>query len=98
MFTYRRGPDGEIIAEEKDEVPLTKAEGLVRFRAAMETRFIRGADNDFDYKEVDDNEAYDDHSIEEQEAAEKYFDEEEPEFVQPTKSTELQGQTGVQDF
>lgn len=98
MFTYRRGPDGEITAEEKDEVPLSKAEGLDRFRAAMEMRFILGVDDDFNYKEVDDNEAYDDRSIEEQEAAEKYFDEEEPVFVQKTKSNELQGQTGVQDF
>lgn len=98
LFMYRRGPDGEIIAEEKDEVPLNKADGLQRWRAAMEMRFVRGADDDFDYQEVDENETYDDHKIEEQEAAEKYFDGEEPEFVQKTKSTELQGETGVQDF
>lgn len=64
----------------------------------MKTRFVHGADEDFEYQEVDDNEAYDDHSIEEQEAAERYFDEEEPEFVQKTMITEVQGQTGVQDF
>lgn len=98
LFTYKRGPDGEILAEEKDEVPLDKSDGMQRWRLAMETRFVRGADDDFDYREVDENEAYDDHKIEEQEAADKYFDEEEPEFVEKTKSRELQGETGIQDF
>ena len=93
LFTYRRTPDGEIVAEEKDGSPLTKADGLQRWREAMEMRFIRGADDDFDYKEVDENEAYDDHKIEEQEAAEKYFDEEEPRFLQ-----QAQRETGIQDF
>jgi hypothetical protein len=98
LFTYRRGPDGEILAEEKDEVPLDKSDGLQRWRLAMETRFVRGADGDFNYEEVDKNEVYDDRTIEEQEDAERYFDEEEPEFVERTKSTELQGETGIQDF
>ena len=98
LFTYRRGPDGEILAEEKDEVPLDKNDGAERWRQAMETRFLRGTDTDFDYKEVDENEAYDDRVIEEQEASEKYFDQEEPEFIEQTESTELRGETGIQDF
>lgn len=98
LFTYKRGPDGEILAEEKDEVPLDKADGLQQWILAMETRFIRGADDDFTYEEVDENEEYDDRTIEEQEAAEKYFDEEEPQFVEKTRNAELQGETGIQDF
>lgn len=98
LFTYKRGPDGRIQLEDKNDAPVDKADGLQRWRLVMESRFLRGADDDFNYKEVDENEAYDDHNIEEQEAAEKYFDEEEPEFVQKTKSTELQGETGIQDF
>ena len=104
IFTYSRGPGGEILAEDKDEVPANKEEGHARWKWEMEARFIRGGDDDFDYKTVDDNVEYDDHALERQEAEEKYFNEEEPEFVTGedgatrTKSQEPQGETGVQDF
>lgn len=104
MFTYRRGPHGEILAEEKDEIPTSKEEGLTRWRFEMEQRFIRGGDDDFDYTTVDDNEEYDDRAIEEQDAEDKYFDGQEPEFVMGeeglprSKSKELEGETGIQDF
>jgi len=104
IFTYRRGPNGEILAEEKDERPANKAEGLARWRWEMETRFLRGADDDFEYDTVDNNPDYDDRAIEEQDAADRYFDEQEPEFVEgeegvtKSQSKELQGETGVQDF
>lgn len=105
MFTYQRGPNGEIFAEDRDEVPANKEEGLTRWRWEMETRFLRGGDDDFDYETVDKNPEYDDRTIEEQDAADRYFEAEEPEFVEDQegatkkKSTEaLQGETGVQDF
>lgn len=98
LFTYRRGPDGEILAEERGEVPVDKSDGRHRWRLAMETRFVRGADIDFDYEEVDNSEVYDDHTVEELEEVEKYFNAEEPEFVKRTNSSELQGETGIQDF
>ena len=105
-FAYKRGPNGEILAEERDEVPASKEEGFARWRSEMEVRFVRGADGDFDYSTVDDNESYDDHALEEREALDRYFAEEEPEFVvgedaaKRTKSQEqkLEGETGVQDF
>jgi hypothetical protein len=104
VFSYKRGPDGEILAEEKDEIPASKDEGYARWRWEMEARFVRGGDDDFDYEAVDNNEDYDDHLQESREAEDKYFDEEEPQFVsgaeavQRSKSKELQGETGIQDF
>jgi hypothetical protein len=104
IFTYKRGPNGEILAEDKDEVPANKEEGLARWRWEMETRFLRGGDEDFDYEGVDKNPDYDDRLMEERDAEEKYFDEEEPEFVhgddavKKSKSKDLQGETGIQDF
>jgi Coiled-coil domain containing protein (DUF2052) len=104
LFTYKRGPDGEILAEEKDEVPMDKEEGLERWKWEMEIRFVKGNDVDFDYKTVDENEEYDDRDFEQQEAEERYFADEEPEFVigeegiKRSKSKELEGETGIQDF
>jgi hypothetical protein len=106
VFSYKRGPNGEILAEERDEVPATKEEGYARWKWEMEARFVRGADEDFDYPAVDNNEQYDDHALESLEAQDRYFDTEEPEFVvgddaaKRTKSQEqkLEGETGVQDF
>ncbi len=103
-FNYRRGPDGEILAEEQDEVPVNKEEGYKRWRWEMELRFMRGGDGDFDYAAVDGNEEYDDRRVEEREAEERWFDQEEARFVvderslRESKSRELEGETGVQDF
>ncbi|ERF69109.1 hypothetical protein EPUS_01065 [Endocarpon pusillum Z07020] len=102
-FSYRRGPDGEILAEEKDEVPKDKEEGYAKWKWEMEMRFVRGGDADFEYEKVDESEEYDDRGVEEQEAEEKWFDEEESNFVNEeglrrSKSRELQGETGIQDF
>ncbi|WEW55932.1 hypothetical protein PRK78_001367 [Emydomyces testavorans] len=96
-FTYARGPHGEILAEEEDEIPVTKEEGQERWRSEMFLRFLRGADQDFDYATVDQCEDYDDLSEEQ----EKYFDEEEPEWLVEKGENgkmELQGETGIQDF
>lgn len=102
-FSYRRGPNGEILAEERDEVPSNKEEGYTRWKWEMEMRFVRGGDMDFEYEKVDESEEYDDLGVEEQEAEERWFDEEEARFVTEegltnSKSRELRGETGVQDF
>jgi len=70
-ITYKRGPDGQIVAEDKDEVPQSKEEGLEMWRKQMEWRFLKGGDTDFDYSSVDNNEAYDDHTAEERDEEEK---------------------------
>ena len=102
-MTYRRGQDGEILAEEKDEVPTDKEDGLRRWRKEMELRFVRGDDVDFDYGKVDGSEEYDDREIEEREEEQKWFEEEEPRWMTGsqdniTTETSIEGQTGVQDF
>ena len=63
----------------------------------MEMRFINGK-ADFNYAKVDESDEYDDQDAERREAEDKYFDEEEPHIASRSTSTELQGQTGVQDF
>ncbi|KAL9099188.1 MAG: hypothetical protein Q9163_005276 [Psora crenata] len=107
-WRYRRDEQGQIVTEEKDDVPISKAEGAQRWKKEMELRFLRGDDEDFDYGEVDGNEAYDDHRTREREEEESWFDEEEPQWAVKGKfaddgktrdySLHLVGQTGVQDF
>lgn len=103
LMTYRRGASGEIIAEEKDEIPTDKEDGLQRWRRQMELLFIRGGDLDFDYATVDSSTEYDDRGIEDREAQEAWFDREEPKWTinedtAPTTEGALTGETGVQDF
>lgn len=102
---YKRGPNGDIIAEDPDEIPLDKEDGKRRWRDAMEQRFVRGEDLDFQYATVDDSEIYDDRSIEDREEEERYFAKEEPEWVrdgarvgQGVAPKNIEGETGVQDF
>lgn len=102
---YMRDSTGEIVAEEKDEIPMSKEEGMQRWRKEMEMRFLKGKDADFDYKLVDESEEYDDRGIQEREEEEKWFEEEEPAWVTeilPGHDTcakeALTGETGVQDY
>ena len=105
-FSYKRGANGEILQEEKDEIPTSKEEGYARWKWEMERRFIRGDDDDFDYGAVDSNDVYDDKDLEDRDAQDAYFDKEEPLYVvgedaaERTKSQELKlgGETGVQDY
>ncbi|KAL4920890.1 coiled-coil domain-containing protein-domain-containing protein [Aspergillus aurantiobrunneus] len=100
MFTYARGPNGEILAEDRDEIPGSKEEGEEAWRWEMTLRFLRGEDVDFDYTVVDGNEEYDDLEEEQQ----RYFDDEEPEWLVEGEGeggdvrARLQGETGIQDF
>ncbi|KAJ5099473.1 hypothetical protein N7532_006474 [Penicillium argentinense] len=99
MFSYTRGPDGEILAEDRDDIPTSKEDGEEAWKWEMGLRFIRGGDMDFDYKTVDENEEYDDLSEEQ----DKYFADEEPEWVVgdvrgEEAKAQLQGETGIQDF
>lgn len=102
-MTYLRGKNGEIIEEEKDEIPKDKEEGLNRWRKQIELIFLRGDDIDFDYSKVDGSEEYDDRAVEERETEESWFEEQEPEWAidEDTPSAferKPDGQTGVQDF
>ncbi|CAI7592870.1 uncharacterized protein N7487_000613 [Penicillium crustosum] len=99
MMSYTRGPDGEILAEDRDEIPPNKEEGERLWRWEMGLRFMQGNDSDFDYNTVDQNDDYDDHTDEQ----DQYFEDEEPEWVvDGTQGDDarpnLQGETGIQDF
>ena len=102
-MTYRRGHNGEILAEEKDEVPISKEEGMQRWRKEMELRFLRGDDEDFEYQKVDQSEEFDDRGVEEREQEEKWFEDEEPQWMLDQeevgrKTEAIEGETGRQDF
>lgn len=97
MFSYRRGPTGEILAEEKDEVPQTKEEAWERWKYEMERRFLQGDDGDFDYVTVDENEDYDDLDEENRVKLEEYLAGESPSWVLPDGKSP-KGETGIQDF
>ncbi len=100
---HGRNAAGGIVAEEIDEIPENKDEGIRRWQKEMELIFLRGADPDFDYKGVDGNEEYDDRIVQEREAEESWFEQEEPSWVEDTdqdtgKAESLRGETGVQDY
>ena len=94
---YRRTADGEIVAEEKDEIPLSKEEGMQRWRGEMEMRFLRGEDAEFEYRDVDESEEFDDWATEGREFEERWFDEDEP-AKDEEEAAFLSGETGVQDY
>jgi hypothetical protein len=96
-FTYIRGPDGEIVPEEKEDVPADKDEGFARWRYEMELRFMRGDDHDFEYEEVDYSEQYDDLAEEDRERQDVYFAQEEPTFLLED-GRQPEGETGVLDY
>ena len=91
------------MSEEKDEIPKSKDEGMQRWRKEVEQMFLRGADLDFDYKEVDESEDYDDRVLQEREEEERWFEKEEPRWAgesdqESAKAEGLTGETGVQDY
>lgn len=99
LFTYTRGPQGEIKEEDKDEVPVTKAEGKAWWFDEMTQRFLRGDDTDFDYTTVDTNDKYNDPE-EERDIQDAYFDSMESDFDTDGEGKEkvLTGETGIQDY
>ncbi|PVH99151.1 hypothetical protein DM02DRAFT_615259 [Periconia macrospinosa] len=99
LFSYTRGPGGEIRAEDKDEVPMTKEEGREWWVDEMTQRFLRGDDMDFDYSKVDTNDEYNDPE-EERDIQDAYFDSMDSDFDSDGEGKEkvLTGETGIQDF
>lgn len=92
--TYVRGPDGQVLPEDPDEIPVNKEEGIRRWRHEMTMRFLRGDDYEFTYKEIDESDEWD--LIEGREEEDKWFDEEEPHWTDYDGAKS--GETGIQDF
>lgn len=99
LFVYNRGPSGEILEEDKDDVPMSKEEGKAWWVDEMTQRFLRGGDDDFDYKTVDGNHKYDDPE-EERDIQERWFESMESDFDSDGEGKEkmLTGETGIQDY
>lgn len=92
--TYVRGQDGEVLPEDPDEVPRSKEEGLERWKFEMTLKFLKGEDQDFDYKEVDESEEWD--ILESKEEQDNWIEDEEPSWVEGWEKAS--GETGIQDF
>lgn len=78
-----------------EDAPSTKEEGLERWRYEMTMRFVQGLDDDFEYKEIDENDEFDE--TEDREEQEQWFEDEEPEWV-GSEERVVAGETGIQDF
>lgn len=99
LFTYNRGPQGQIVEEDKDDIPMTKEEGKAWWVDEMTQRFLRGGDEDFEYGKVDQSHAYDDPELE-RDLQEAYFESMESDFDSDGEGKEkvLVGETGIQDY
>ena len=96
FVSYLRGANGEIIGEDGEEVK-TREEGTERWKFEMTLRFLNGGDEDFDYRDVDESEEFDE--VEKRENEERWFDQEEPEWDGEGEGNGATGgETGVQDF
>jgi hypothetical protein len=99
LFTYSRGPQGQIVEEEKDDIPMTKEEGRAWWVDEMTQRFLRGGDDDFEYAKVDGNHNYDPLELE-RDLQDAYFESMESDFDSDGEGKEkvLTGETGIQDY
>ena len=93
---YSTGKDGKVLPEQEDEVPKDKEEGLDRWKFEMTMRFLKGDDPDFDYSTVDENEELD--VVERAEEEERWFDDEEPSWVDEKSGEGTGGETGILDY
>ena len=98
FVSYARGPNGEVLPEDLDEIPSSKEEGFERWKFGMTIKFLKGEDPDFDYKEIDESTEWD--VIESKEEEERWFEDEEPEWVEEDDPSveNVGGETGIQDF
>jgi hypothetical protein len=81
------------------DIPMTKEEGRAWWVDEMTQRFLRGDDDDFEYKKVDNNLKYD-HPDQERDVQEAYFESMESDFDSDGEGKEkvLTGETGIQDY
>jgi hypothetical protein len=93
---YSTGKDGKVLPEQEDEVPRDKEDGLERWKFEMTIRFLKGEDPDFDYKTIDESEEWD--VIERAEEEERWFEDEEPSWVDEKTGNGTGGETGILDY
>jgi len=100
LFTYSRGSKGDIIEEDKDDISMSKEEGLAWWVDEMTQRFLRGADDDFEYDKLCDGNANYDDPEQERDLQDRWFESMESDFDSDGEGKEkvLTGETGIQDY
>ncbi|TAQ84515.1 hypothetical protein B7494_g7150 [Chlorociboria aeruginascens] len=96
FVSYVRGEDGEVLPEDPDEIPRSKEEGYERWKFEMTMKFLRGEDREFNYREIDESNELDE--IENQEEEEKWFEDEEPEWVIEGLGIIAGNRLGIREF
>lgn len=96
-LVYTQTADGSITALEQDgdERAQSREDGKLKWREFAEDRFLAGEDQDFEYANVDGNEAYDDWEAEGRGRLEEWIEGEEETFVGVGRP---EGETGVLDY
>lgn len=90
-------PASTGVDESWDQPAESKQQGLELWREFLTDRFVKGRDEEFDYRAVDASDEFDD--LARREAEDVWFEEEEPTRAgEEGDGGELQGETGVQDF
>ena len=87
--------------EDSSYIPTDRIEGMRMWREEMEARFLRGEDEDFTYREVDENEEFDDWDAEQQDKEDIWFAEEDERWIgdgEAEGAKKPTGETGIQDF
>ncbi|KAF2803269.1 uncharacterized protein BDZ99DRAFT_169906 [Mytilinidion resinicola] len=95
-FVYYRQTNGVIVSVDKGEEEMDREEAKEAWRFEMKWRFIRGEDDQFNYKTVDENVAYDDPE-EERELQDAYLDAADDD-TEMGDNVELTGETGIMDY
>ncbi|KAF2492789.1 hypothetical protein BU16DRAFT_90857 [Lophium mytilinum] len=96
-FVYYRQTNGVIVSADKGE-EMDQEEALEAWRFEMRWRFIRGEDDQFNYKTVDENPAYDDPEAE-REMQDAYLDAPDDDLdMGVDMDAELTGETGILDY
>lgn len=78
-----------------DSKPTTKEEGRAAWEEFLRERFVAGADEEFDYAQVDGNEELDE--MEHRDREEEWFDEEDPEWADDDSEGEGEGDEEEQE-
>ncbi|KAF2464319.1 uncharacterized protein BDR25DRAFT_98223 [Lindgomyces ingoldianus] len=97
LFSHTRGPNGDVLPEDKEDAPDSKEEGRRMWEDEMTQRFLMGNDTDFDYNKVDSNPDYNDPE-EERDREEAYFMGSDEDMDDQDSSQNPSADTGIQDY
>ncbi|KAK2067343.1 hypothetical protein P8C59_001093 [Phyllachora maydis] len=87
----RRAISSDDVDAQLAPPPGSREEGRARWEAFLRHRFVHGADDDFAYAAVDENDEYD--VLERRDREDAWFEDEEARWT-----STVQGETGIQDY